>query len=305
MQRWNRSGNLAITEVVAQPFMKMVVLTIGMITVMWWRNLVIRAILTVFLLGGLQELSKAASTEHLTALQGTDYHLVHSKVVDHDYHVFVKVPETEKSEKLPVVYLLDGGNLFPMLTPYARYLNIFDEVPPVIMVGISYGTSDWRQGNMRSRDYTLPAKRREHYGGAEKFHQFLTQELIPMIEKKYPADPKQRILLGHSIGGQFALYCAMFQPQTFTGLIASNPAIHRNTDLFLKPLELSSHHPKLFIMQADKDDDQFKKPRQQWLDYWRDKPHHWQQQVMTAKDHNHMSSVPVAFRRGLMWLFQP
>ena len=248
--------------------------------------------------------SHAEKIDHLTALQGTEYHLLHSEIIDHNYHVFVKVPEIEGVEKLPVIYVLDGGNLFPMLTPYARYLSVVDELPPVIMVGISYGTDDWRKGNMRSRDFTLPAEGRDHYGGAEKFHQFLVKELIPLIEKKYPADPKHRILMGHSIGGQFVLYNAMFQPQIFTGLIASNPAIHRNTELFMQPFDTNTNKPKLFILQADQDDDQFKKPRQQWLDYWQDKPHHWQQEVMTIQGHNHMSSVPAAFRQGLKWLLQ-
>ncbi len=246
----------------------------------------------------------AADLDQLTALKGSTYHLMHSEVVDHDYHIYVHVPRqaAEQAKKLPVVYLLDGGNTFPMLAPYARYLSWPGDIPPVIMVGISYGTDDWRQGNKRSTDYTLPAKDRDDYGGAKKFHQFLSTELIPMIERNYPADPQQRLLFGHSLGGQFALYCAMFQPQTFSGLIASNPAIHRNTALFLVTPEATDEQPRLFIMQADQDDEAYRLPRQKWLAYWQDKPHHWQQQVMTIKGHNHMSSVPAAFRQGMKWL---
>ncbi len=253
---------------------------------------------------GFLGISWAESMDHLSALQGTNYQLLHSEIVDHDYHIFVKVPETEKVEKLPVVYLLDGGNLFPMLTSYAMYLGVSEELPPMIMVGISYGTQDWRKGNMRSRDYTLPAKDRDHYGGAEKFHQFLQQELIPMIEKDYPADPNKRFLMGHSIGGQFVLYTAMYQPEGFAGLVASNPAIHRNTEAFLKPVPSATATTKLFIMQAANDDEQFKTPRKKWLDHWQKQPRHWQQKVMTIEGHNHMSSVPAAFRQGMRWLLE-
>ena len=135
------------------------------------------------------------------------------------------------------------------------------------------------------------------------FHQFLSTELMPLIEEKYPADPQHRVLFGHSLGGQFALYCAMFQPQTFAGIIASNPAIHRNLELFLVDPEPTENKPKLFIMQADNDDEVYQKPRQQWLLHWQNKPRNWQQHVITAQDHNHMSSVPTAFRQGMMWLF--
>ena len=248
----------------------------------------------------------ATDFEQLTGIQGSDYQQLHSKAVDHDYHIFIKLPDQAKSEpytKWPVVYLLDGGNMFPMLSPYADYLLWAKDLPPVILVGISYGTDDWRQGNNRSTDFTLPAKDREHYGGAALFHRFLSAELMPLIEAKYPADPKQRVLFGHSLGGQFGLYCAMFQPQTFSGIIASNPAIHRNLESFLVNNEATDIQPKLFIMQADNDDEVYQKPRQQWLAHWQDKPHSWQQKVMTAQGHNHMSSVPTAFRQGMMWLF--
>ena len=247
-----------------------------------------------------------AEIEHLTGLKGSEYHLMKSTVVDHEYHIFVKLPQLEaaqKHQKLPVVYLLDGGVHFPGLVPYSRFMTLFNDIPPVVVIGISYGTSDWRQGNKRGHDYTLPAASREHCGGAEQFHRFLTTELMPMVESKYPADPQQRILFGHSIGGQFALYCAMFQPQTFNGLIASNPAIHRNTELFLQPVKPTDQRPKLFIMQAEVDDQTYSVPRKKWLDFWQNKPHHWQQKVMEVKDHHRMSSVMAAYRRGMKWLF--
>lgn len=248
-----------------------------------------------------------AEIEHLTGLKGSQYHQLKSNVVDHDYHIFVKEPEYDSADvnkKFPVVYLLDGGVHFPGLVPYSGFMTLFKEQPPVILVGISYGTNDWQQGNNRSHDFTLPAASRSHYGGAAEFHQFLAEELLPMIEEIYPADPQQRILFGHSLGGQFALYCAMFQPQTFSGLIASNPAIHRNTEAFMQPLVAAAQQPKLFVMQAENDNAEYRLPRKKWLDFWQDKPHHWQQQVMEAKGHNHMSSVIAAYRQGMKWLFK-
>ncbi len=251
--------------------------------------------------------SRAADTDQLTSLKGTDYQLIRSAILDHDYHIYVKVPEQAKAEpnkKWPVVYLLDGGNNFPLLTPYAEMLSWFGDLPPVVMVGISYGTRDWQQGNNRSHDFTLPAEGREHYGGAEKFHQFLSKELMPKITSQFPVDSKQNFLFGHSLGGQFGLYVTMFHPKTFQGVIASNPAIHRNTASFLEGLEDHSTQPMLFMMQADMDDERFKNPRQQWLEYWHDKPHHWLLNEQTIVGHNHMSSLPSAFRQGMIWFFQ-
>jgi len=252
-------------------------------------------------------LAQGASLEHLTSLKGVDYLPLKSTVNQHQYHLFIKAPDTTDGEqsRYPVVLLLDGGNLFPMLAPYHQYLQLVDELPPVILVGISYGTQDWRQGNMRSTDYTLPAKDQDHYGGAEAFNTLLNTELMPLLKARYPVDEQRTILMGHSIGGQFALYAAMFQPDKYFGLIASNPAIHNNSEQFLRQPEQTTAQPKLFIMQADGDDERFRLPRQQWLDHWQSRPHHWQMKVMTLEGHHHMSSVPAAYRQGMLWISQP
>lgn len=247
---------------------------------------------------------QADSLTHMTALQGVDYMPLKSAVNGHQYHIYVQSPAPQAGDlqRYPVVYLLDGGNLFPMLAPYHHYLQTTEELSPVILVGISYGTTDWKKGNRRSTDFTLPADDRAHYGGAAAFHQMMTDELFPLIEQKYPTDSSRRILMGHSIGGQFALYAAQHQPHTFAGLIASNPAIHRNTAQFLQDSEPTSAQPKLFIMQADGDDERFKKPRKTWLEHWQRNPHHWIMKVMTVEGHHHMSSVPAAYRQGMLWL---
>lgn len=244
-----------------------------------------------------------AQLQHLQGFEETSYQKFIGEKNKHNYHVFVKVPANDNNEKLPTVYLLDGGNTFPMLASYAKYLTLVEELPPMIFVGISYGTSDWQKGNKRSTDYTLPAVGRDHYGGANAFHHFLTNQLMPWVEATYSSDPKQRVLFGHSIGGQFVLYNAMFKPETFSGLIASNPAIHNNAEAFMVDLSIGQEPTKLFVLQADGDDDRYRLPRLKWLNYWQDKPHHWQQKVVTKKGHNHMSSVPDAFRYGLKWLF--
>ena len=85
------------------------------------------------------------------------------------YHLVVRAPQTTektKNETYPVVYLLDAGITFPMLASYYHLLNLLGELPDVIIVGISYGTDDWRKGNNRSVDFTASSKERDHWGGA-------------------------------------------------------------------------------------------------------------------------------------------
>src|SRR5574342_722941 len=52
---------------------------------------------------------------------------------------------------------------------------------------------------------------------ADKFFNFLKSEVIPYVEKKYPANG-ERTLYGHSYGGLFVTYAFLMEPQLFNAL---------------------------------------------------------------------------------------
>ena len=52
-------------------------------------------------------------------------------------------------------------------------------------------------------------------GNGVGFLQFIQKDLIPFIEAEYRADPADRTLLGHSMGGDFAQYTLFNQPHLF------------------------------------------------------------------------------------------
>ena len=256
-------------------------------------------------------LADTADMEFLTSIKRTQYHLHQSPSLKHDYHVYVlspKSPDSEPAEKYPTVYLLDGDVTYPMLAAHYHLLSVAEDIPKIIIVGISYGADDYREGNKRSTDFTAPAKSRDHYGGAAKFQAMLRDELMPMIERRYPSDPERRILFGQSIGGQFAIYNAMTAPTLFYGLIASNPALHRNLDFFLEhktKLSDAANKTRLFISRAENDDQRFKEPAQKWIDYWQQQdPKPFDLKVHNLPGHNHFSATPNAFRNGLLWMFK-
>ena len=195
-----------------------------------------------------------------------------------------------------------------ILTGYSHYLQFGEEIPEIIIVGISYGTNDWQQGNARSEDYTVPSAERPFWGGAPQFHSVLRNEIIPCVESNFASDPSRRILFGHSIGGQFVLYSALNHPGYFWGHIASNPALHRNLEYFMpdkwnsiEQVQVSS----LFVGIAENDEQRFRKPAMEWVRAWRQQSRlPWFLKQMTMDAHNHMSSVPAAFRNGMIWQFE-
>lgn len=248
--------------------------------------------------------------QYLQALGDTRYHVVESSFTGQRYHLFVRLPEgyEDSKESYPVVYLLDGGWLYPLVAGYYKYLKEGDEVPSMIIVGISYGTDDFRQGNNRSTDYTAASPEREHWGGAARFQQTLASEVLPLIESTYRARKDRRILFGQSIGGQFVLYAALTEPQLFWGYIASNPALHRNLPYFLDRHDdpEMSVDARVFVASGSDDDATFREPALQWMRHWTStESPPWPLCAADLAGHSHFSAAPAAFRAGIRWLFDP
>jgi predicted alpha/beta superfamily hydrolase len=240
----------------------------------------------------------------------TEYHRIEPQQLDRVYHVFVRLPEsypTSGETAYPTIYLLDGGITYPLFAAYYRYLTLGEEIPEAILVGISYGTGDWQQGNLRSTDFTAASSESEHYGGAPLFQKFLSDELIPLIEQRYRSKANRRVIFGQSIGGQFVLYTALTKPKLFWGHIASNPALHRNLPFFLQDVEAPSktpEDPRLFVSSASHDDPRFRVPARRWIDHWSGRaPLPWALETVTLEGFGHFSAAPAAFRQGVRWLF--
>lgn len=254
----------------------------------------------------------AVDTQYLQGLGGTRYHHVESSGIGRAYHIYVMVPdeyEQEPDETYPTIYILDGGALFPLLSAYHRYLRFSEEAPNAIIVGISYGSSSFKGGNYRSTDYTAKSAERDYWGGAEEFQQFLSDELLPLIEDTYRSNADRRVIFGQSLGGQFVMYTALTRPNLFWGHIASNPALHRNLHFFLEehaePAP-ETERSRLFVGSGTLDDPMFREPALEWIDHWSgrdDNP--WLLRTMDLDGHTHMSTPPASFRQGMRWLFSP
>lgn len=245
----------------------------------------------------------------LQGLGDTRYHPFESETLGHGLHLYVRLPESDSDGPFPVVYLLDGGVSFPLLSAYYHYLRLGEEIPELILVGISYGSDRFEEGNYRSSDFTAPSKEREWWGKAPLFQSVLENELMPFVEKQYKADPARRIIFGHSLGGQFVLFSALTRPDLFWGHLASNPALHRNLDFFMGwkgESKMPADVTRLFVAEGEFDDPRFREPADKWIEYWsepsRNKP--FELEVRYLPGQSHLSAVTGSFRQGMHWLFQ-
>lgn len=153
-----------------------------------------------------------------------------SNILAEDRQLFIATPPDYdgSAEAYPVLYLLDAETHFRHASAATEFLASADRIPELIVVGIASGS---RQ--QRTRDLTpetsaeIDRRFNPVHGGAANFLAFLTDELMPMVEKKYRTRP-YRILAGHSLGGLFTAYALSRKPAAFQAYLAIDPSLSWN-----------------------------------------------------------------------------
>ena len=139
--------------------------------------------------------------------------VINSDILEEDRQISIYLPDGYNNSKAsyPVLYLLDGGTHLQHASGAADYLSGRGIVPDIIVVAI--------HNIDRSRDFSpvhvdnIPTS-----GGAEKFLGFLSEELVPYMEKSYRT-AGFNILLGHSFGGTFIAYTLLAEPDLFDAFV--------------------------------------------------------------------------------------
>ncbi|NML64643.1 alpha/beta hydrolase [Hymenobacter sp. RP-2-7] len=181
------------------------------------------------LLGGcLAQPSQAQAVPPVTIPQ-SEHRVVQSKVAGHPYDVYVHLPagySPAATASYPVLYVVDGDNDFAPTLEYLGLLMAEYHIPEPLVVAIGDGGPIGSPGNQRTRDFTPTATAdRPGSGGAPAFLGFIEQELFPLIEKNYRADPARRTYYGYSLGGLFGAYVLFSKPTLFQNILLGSPAL--------------------------------------------------------------------------------
>ncbi|MDP3517586.1 MAG: alpha/beta hydrolase-fold protein [Pseudohongiella sp.] len=149
---------------------------------------------------------------------------IESTVLDEQRSVIVGLPDSYQlgDEHYPVLYVLDGSDHFHYTTGLTRFLATNEFIPEMIVIAVN--------NTDRTRDMTPPSEESgeqqnyPNHGGAENFQRFFAEDLMPWVEENYRTHP-YNVLIGHSLGGLFAVHTLISRPELFNAYIAISPSM--------------------------------------------------------------------------------
>lgn len=123
-------------------------------------------------------------------------------------------------QRYPVLYMLDGQNLFDAATAFAGEWEVDEslarlwargELPPMIVVGIDHGGPARLSEYSPFRDARIPTPR------GDATADFLAKTLKPWVDRTYRTKPEAQhtALAGSSLGGLISLYTTLRHPGVF------------------------------------------------------------------------------------------
>lgn len=190
-------------------------------------------------------------------------HRINSTVYEDEQILTVRLPRgyAENPDKsYPVLFSVDGGpdQDFELLAGIAAEAEFSTSFEPFILIGV--------KTKERSKQLTPELKRlplsqlkasfgdQMVPGGAAKFREYLAQDVIPWVKKRYRTD--RTIVTAASLGGLFVLDTFLERPEMFDDYIAITPSVWwddgRITDDAAKKLRL--HGPsdrRLYLTMGD------------------------------------------------------
>jgi len=184
----------------------------------------------------------AQATPAAYALDRTEVHRLHSRLLQRDYELYIGLPpESEAGARLPLLFVTDAPVAFPVIRAMSRRLG--HEGPQsqqMVLVGLSYALGDSATVS-RNRDYT-PSQRASaaedsstRYGEAEAYVRFLREEVLPYLAAHVPqADPTRRYFAGHSYGGLFGAHVLLHHTDLFQRYILSSPSLWFDQERLLR-----------------------------------------------------------------------
>lgn len=179
------------------------------------------------------------------------YEKINSKKLGTERELIISLPasyESDTQKKYPLVLLLDGDYLFDPFYGAMEYANYWDDMPEVILVGVVQNKNEERYTDCElDRETGLPDTE------GEKFFEFISMELVPMLEKNYRIAPF-KVIAGHDTTAAFINLYLYKETPLFEAYISLSPELGTDMETHL-PERLSKISKPIYYYHATADGD--------------------------------------------------
>ena len=176
---------------------------------------------------------------------------ISSKRLNEDREITIGLPpsyDKHPNQKYPVLVLLDGDFLFDAFQGALSYGNYWDDLPEVIIIGISQNKNNERETDCAvDQENGLPTEK------GEAFFEFIGLELLPYIEKKYRTAPFKMIAGLDTTAGFLNCYLYKDVP-LFDAYISMSPELPTGMEEQL-PDRLAAIQKPIFYYHSSGDGD--------------------------------------------------
>ena len=176
---------------------------------------------------------------------------ISSKKLNEKREITIGLPpsyDKHPNQKYPVLVLLDGDFLFDAFQGALSYGNYWDDLPEVIIVGISQNKNNERETDCAVDETSgLPTEK------GENFFEFIGIELLPYIEKKYRTAPFKMIAGLDTTAGFLNCYLYKDNP-VFDAYISMSPELPAGMEEQI-PERLAAIQKPIFYYHSSADGD--------------------------------------------------
>jgi len=175
--------------------------------------------------------------------------LIKSNKLGETREIIVNLPssyESNPTKRYPILLLLDGDYLFEPFQGALKYGEYWDDLPETIIIGINQKSSRMNDCSFDETEGT-PTKR------SAAFYNFIGEELMPFIEKKYRVAPF-RIIAGHDTTAGFLNFFLYKENPFFNAYISLSPELAPGMESQIATSLTNTKKP-LFYYQSSADGD--------------------------------------------------
>jgi predicted alpha/beta superfamily hydrolase len=176
---------------------------------------------------------------------------IHSQKLNEDREITISLPFSyaqNKTKKYPLLIILDGDYLLDPFEGALKYGAYWDDMPEVIIVGITQN-----QKNERESDCTIDQETGLPQEKGEAFFEFIGQELLPYLQKNYRTAPFE-IIAGHDVTAGFLNFYLYKDNPLFNGYISLSPDLATGMEENI-PARLALAKQPLFYYHSTADGD--------------------------------------------------